>query len=610
MKKIFRYTYVVLAGLLALAMGGCTSEYDYDPASIAGNQVYFSNELESTIEVSTEENSFTVPVSRIKTDETISVPVTVTMSDGSIYTVQSQTVTFAAGQSTANVTFSYDPADIVYGDYADITIQLGDETYTTPYGKSSYAFKAGRTAWKKMGEKALYREDLVAGVYDIGTQIYEVEIYENVVEPGKYRIVAPYSPDTDFRYSMLWDNDTQIEEYYQPADGAQVDLIIDATDPDMVWFESFSLGMDLGYGEITFSSYVSYFLDHGILSLEEIKNDHPDWFGTLKDGIITMPTKKVIELEGGDPYTDVNANGLFAVALPGYKFSDYSLDYAYEGRFTSVTDNDFARSIFTLGEDLTSVKYTIIPGSEDPDEAIEAIIAGTAESHEVTATGQDEFPMDVETGNYWVVVVGYDGNEPVMSDVFEIKFRSSKDNAEKFNEIGVGIYTNGYENLNGDDEEGVQYDHLYEGDVEATLYQSESDPTRFKIVPWGGVNSDGLFFTLNSDNTITVDGSDTGDSFFEYGHVFACDFYTAGYEKAPVGYYDAENDIFHFYLVWYVTAGELSYSHDIFQLASGASAKARLSKARKASVKNTKNIHLNRRVKKHTHNTTTMGIYK
>lgn len=195
MKNILKYSMLFVCAVLGLA--SCTEDYEYSAATAEGQQVYFKSDLASTIEISPSANSFNIPVNRIVTDEAAVVPLNVTLPEGSIFSIPSS-VAFEAGQSEANITVSYDPAAIEYGKYEDVSITIGDETYTTQYGFSSYNFQAGVTAWVKMNGTATYRDDLIGSLYGIGTYEYAVNIEKNVIEEGLYRLVEPYGAGTPF----------------------------------------------------------------------------------------------------------------------------------------------------------------------------------------------------------------------------------------------------------------------------------------------------------------------------------------------------------------------------------------------------------------------------
>ena len=96
MKNIFKYSLALLTVVLGFA--SCDSEKDenYQPASISGSQVFFANDLQTKYEISPDANSFAVTISRGAAAGALSVPLKVTQSEGSIFTVPS-TVNFADG---------------------------------------------------------------------------------------------------------------------------------------------------------------------------------------------------------------------------------------------------------------------------------------------------------------------------------------------------------------------------------------------------------------------------------------------------------------------------------------------------------------------------------
>ena len=115
MKKSFIYTMLLTVGVM-LGITACSSDNNWQPGSVSGQQVFFSNNLGSSYEISPTENSFSVQVSRYDKSGALNVPLTVTMNEGSIFNVPTS-VSFADGQDVANLVISYNPADIVYGKY-------------------------------------------------------------------------------------------------------------------------------------------------------------------------------------------------------------------------------------------------------------------------------------------------------------------------------------------------------------------------------------------------------------------------------------------------------------------------------------------------------------
>ena len=68
MKKLFNLAYFVLMGLAAITFGACTDSYEYDPATVSGNQVFFDFNLPTTRNITTSASSFDVQIKRYVTE--------------------------------------------------------------------------------------------------------------------------------------------------------------------------------------------------------------------------------------------------------------------------------------------------------------------------------------------------------------------------------------------------------------------------------------------------------------------------------------------------------------------------------------------------------------
>ena len=435
MKKAFKFSYMVILSLMVFAISSCTSDYDYTGAPKVANEVYFSNTQESKIELSKSNSSFVVTLHRVKTEGEQTVLLKYTADEGSIFSVPSQ-VTFADGKAEAPITITYNPENLQYGTYNGGTISVASEDCDTTYGIGSFTFKAGATEWmditsnKSMGA---YREDVLTTFFGVENAVDEVKIQKSVVEEGKYRIVNPYASWNGEEGTTY---DSENDHYW----------VINATDPDFVYVETCHTGFAIGdYGEISVTSKVAYNMEGGA-SLDLIKSKKPEWFGTLKDGIITMPAKSLLismaNYNDGGLY-EANKSGLFAIALPGKAIADYSVEAAYKGRFTDANDNDFAQITISLSADVAKVKYALVPASSDLNATVSGIVDGSVASEEVSASGEVQIPFD-ETGKYVLVMVMYNANgEAVGADVLNLSLKSSKDAAEVWNDVAAGTVTIG-----------------------------------------------------------------------------------------------------------------------------------------------------------------------
>lgn len=491
---------MVLLSLVAFAISSCTSDYDYTGAPKVANEVYFSNTQQSKIELSKSNSSFVVTLHRVETKGELTVLLNYTPDEGSIFSVPNH-VTFADGEAEAPITITYNPEDLQYGTYNGGTISVANEDYDTTYGIGSFTFEAGATEWMDINTNkstGAFRDDAISSLLGIEPPTFEVKIQKSVVEEGKYRILNPYK---------AW-ADEYAEKNEATYDGADHYWVINATDPDYVYFEPCETGVDLGLGAVTATSFVANYLSQGV-TLDKIKVAKPELFGKLEKGVITMPAKSLLILMGDKGYYG-GTNGLFSVALPGNVIADYRVEAAYKGRFTDANDNDFAQVTMTLSNDVAKVKYALVPASSDLNATVSGIVDGSVASEEVSASGDVQVPFD-ETGKYVLVMVMYNANdEAVGSDVLNLSLKSSKDAAEVWNDVAAGTVTIGvksYGSILFQKDPGVLMGEPVV--TEGVLSQSGSDPTKFRITPFA-VEKAPLEFTVAEDGSITVDTQETG----------------------------------------------------------------------------------------------------
>lgn len=512
MNKIFRYAKIAIAALVTVAMGACTSDYEYDtPEALKGAQVYFSNTLPSKIEVNKESGNFDVTLSRQNTEGELTVPLMFTADEGNIYTVPS-TVTFADGEATANIHITFNPDELVYGNYVGGTISFDADNFSTPYGATSYKFKAGASAYVDVaGGKGKFRDGLISSAYGIEVLEYDVQIQQDAHTPGIYRVVAPYG-------QKGWSG---ANPWYTAFDAslANTDMVIDATDPDYVYIKgTFSTGVTLNSsdGVVSAISYVQFLLDNGN-ALDLIKAKKPELFGTFKDGVFNFPAKSILMYFGTDgPYYG-NNDGMLRVAMPGVVLKDYSVGVEYLGRMTDTNDKDNAVFNLTFGADVTTVKYALVKEGTDLDKTASGIIDGSVEATEISEAGRVEVPFE-ESGNYYVVTVSYENGEAKGADATPITLKSSKDAEEQFEEVAYGVFTLGVEDISGPffKEQGPMGCFLEKvGGTspypsEATLLQSKSDPTHFRITPWLVDGYDFDFTWSKETGVISVSNNNSG----------------------------------------------------------------------------------------------------
>lgn len=552
MNKIFKHSMMLLFSALALVLGSCTEEFEYTGATIEGEQVYFSNALSSTVDLDPNASEVKIPVNRIQRTGELTVNFNVTTSENCAVNVPSS-VTFADGDSVAYLTITYDPQTIQMGHFDDVTVAIADADYTTPYGSSSYAFSIGLSEWTTIGT-GLYRDVIYPSFYGAEQLTYNVEIQENVIKPGYYRIVTPYGPGTSFYNAyvatgmMAW------------ANKENTSLVINATDPNYVYVTGdFYPGTDdvasQGYGVMHLLSIVDEAIKEGN-SLAELKANEPDLFGSMKDGMITLP-KMSVYVNFDDSFTPLgylDTTG-WAIALPGSEFTDYSSSFTYKGRFTDVAGNNYAQGTITLGEDVANAKYVLAADGDDINAIVEAIADGSLEAEGITESSDVSIQI-AEGGKYTMVVVTFDaeGNKRSSSATTFTFSTGGGSGPANWQPVTSGTYDQNYFPNFITDNNGQPVGNPFgDGTYSTTLYVDANDETHYKLEPW--LTQEGnLEFTLDDQGIISFDVIDTGeDSQSGYGNVLvvnANDMF-ADNPNYPFSFY-AEEGIFAFGMMYYV----------------------------------------------------------
>lgn len=555
MKHIHFSIVFLLVGLL---LAGCSDDVNYSPAEMLKSaQVYFSSSTPKQVNMKPGETQFEVTLNRIKTEEAMQVNIVSQVDGTNYYTIPSQ-VTFPEGKAEAKIVITVDE-NIPFDDFSNITLSIAEADYTTPYGFSSVTFRAGTPApWKKLG-KALYRDDLVTAWYGVDFDEWEVEIEENEITPGLYRLVYPY----DGKYVNNEAGDWKTDKTYY--------LEINATDPDRVFIERQELGMAWSYGMFSIWSMADYDMQHG-KSADDVAAAGE--FGTLKDGVITFPASQLLMQMAGYQNGDWcygNGSGMFRVVLPGYTAADYSAEAQFLGQ-VSTASGDEALIGITLGKDVKSAKVALFENNFQED-MVQKIINEEVEAKEVTASGEVRLPV-TKTGSYTAVVVAYDKGEAVGNGHTQFSFVLSGDKAPVWTAIGTGSYT---------------YTQMLEGTDKGLALSQVGEGSLYKISDYL-MGTDFIFTWDKATNECYVGEQSIEYNFEKDGKqypVYVADIPTwqedESFRASYPSYYDPDTKTFHFNVAYYCALGGFGYGEETFQVEFSAGAKAQ--KVRKMSAR-------------------------
>ena len=207
MKKIIKYAYVVLAGVMAMAVTSCKDTYDYDGRGEQDPGAFLS--VDATTLKYAAEDAQILKLTLMRTNAGASEDIKLTC-DNAHFQVPSS-VNFSADESkkTINIPFA-----ILGGTTEEVTISVADESATV-YGVKTVTFTITRDfVWEYLGEGVyscwLFGEAWPQPVYrGEGTQLYKLpdciakgyDITFELTEDGQHLLKPIAKQETGYVHS-------------------------------------------------------------------------------------------------------------------------------------------------------------------------------------------------------------------------------------------------------------------------------------------------------------------------------------------------------------------------------------------------------------------------
>ncbi|MBQ9357880.1 MAG: hypothetical protein IJT98_11420 [Prevotella sp.] len=518
--------YSLAVVVAALGFVACLDNDDYQIATVSGTQVYFSNALEDSYEISQEATSFSVPILRIDTADAATVPLTVTMNSGSIFSI-ANSVSFAAGSNEAQLQVSYDPSKIEYGKYDTITIAI-DPEYVTPYGATSYTFTAGLTDWGPWGKWN-----------EAGTATYTYANYWSGYDPG-----LPFV----YRHNTIR---TNLYQFKLSNWGSGVDIVFDYDkSTGFVTCAPQYAATHSTYGQVLVADSYYYWYNVRGTDISKMSDDDYGRFDE-ENGIITIPLAWYVSA-GTFGYN------VETITIDGYVRADLTAMVDYAGKFIDARDNYSLVADVALGADVEKANLALVAGNPTEDD-IAAIANGTYEPlKELTESGRVYFDAnELEDGDYTFVLVPFFEGEALEAQTVSFSYATA--GKEIWNLVGTGDYT--YTIFFADEDEEGNVIPVKDPDLE--IYQSQDDPTRFKITHWG-YDTDFIFTWNSVSGQVNVPQNFSGYTDPSYGDVYvmeAADYNPERYASYS-SEYNAENSTFSFRVAYFVEVGSFGAGYE------------------------------------------------
>ena len=216
---------VVLSSFVALSLAACVEEA-YVPAPVEdSSNTYVRADETAPRNLDIDGTDIQVPFVRNNTSGAMSVTVALTDPSG-LFSLNSNTVSFADGQKTAyaSVSYSYDDLDPT-SEYS-ISVVVTDEDAVSQYTSNAFPMTC-KKAWKKLGKGQF------ADMYFIGI-ISEKEFIQSPDGAAKYRMLNPFTKDEIAAAGCSFEKEIPYIEFTIAADGS------------VSWGNNFSTGF--GYG--------------------------------------------------------------------------------------------------------------------------------------------------------------------------------------------------------------------------------------------------------------------------------------------------------------------------------------------------------------------------
>lgn len=393
--------YLLFAFVATLMTMGCSDDLEHIPGAPEQENygVYFPvQRLDDRIELEpNHKTQVTYKVKRTNTNDAITVPVVVKANVRKIFVVEP--IHFKEGESetTFNVYFPEAKIGVEYS----CEIRIEDPRYISIYGnqKTGISFSVLRAGWRRLGV-GKWRDDIISSLYGVPNPNAEidVEIFEREDKKGYYRMKA-------FSTDLL---EALFDVPGVPTEGKYT--VIDATDPEKVWFPKQNTGLKITdqEGTITIASYVD----------KQFSIDASDsQYGTVKNGVITFPAQSIYcnlsNFMAADEWVPGNAKALHRIMLPGSRLYDYAV-----GLQSSESKNGVVNIKATFGKDAKMMKYAFFEGAVE--DGIAGLHAQDIDAGLIHIDGElrPEENLDVtleKTGIYTLVGAVYDAENKMQS---------------------------------------------------------------------------------------------------------------------------------------------------------------------------------------------------
>lgn len=324
--KLKSLLYSVLFSAAFFATSCTENEPEYTPAPPADSpEVFFSVTETNSTEVGETDTEFSVTVYRSDDAQAATYPITCTVNqDAQLFTLP-ESVSFEAGEATAQVTVEFEVTKLEGLVPYEITFVVGDGE-NTPYALRTFVYTLTYFPWNDVvgpnGEEfGTWTEDFLTTAYNLSAEAltFPVKIQSSPAIKGLYRIVNPYeqaislfgeSPYAPGQLSYFYINASDPNCVYMcNSEGSPVE----SNGSPVYYYFGYNLGGSVGEPFVT--GYFNYSYAQGA-SIAECAQ----YAGSFANGVLKFATPKSFIFGGSNLGTSLyysNLDGNFKILWPG-----------------------------------------------------------------------------------------------------------------------------------------------------------------------------------------------------------------------------------------------------------------------------------------------------
>ena len=379
-------------------------------------QAYFDTPKASTIELSADANTFSVPVLRLGRDAA-TVPVTTTFISQNVQHIQGgSSISFAQGQAEGQLVYTYDPTLLQLGQFDTLQVTI-DPSCATAYGANTLTLVVGQSEpWISLGYG--YYSDAFEG-----EGAYKVEILQNANQPNRFRIMNPYDEMAATEYPD--DLGNEISEYMEITLLSPGDQLAGVTisEEGLVYFSptisGYYQGEKYGTDMVNHPSDVPELFEDG-LTEENFLYSHvtnwqePDADGNVLPATISLSGWYGLTVYGPYPSWNFTTNEWIEITFPGVVLHDYSAEIDFTSLTFDNNGNTYAVGNIKLGADVDYAELYIMKYDEEADDY-------DVENGIFNITSDGEYQVlfsDTPDGYYCLEVYTFDAEGNMKGDYY------------------------------------------------------------------------------------------------------------------------------------------------------------------------------------------------